>query len=96
MWVTYLLPTQPDVTTVHREHTPSHITTWTGPGFARVKDGAGLVFTINNIPYAMEYEVMIRYEPEVCLGVDSSCVSITNVQNLCLFSANVEFPVVFS
>uniref|UniRef100_A0A672J263 Laminin, beta 2-like n=1 Tax=Salarias fasciatus TaxID=181472 RepID=A0A672J263_SALFA len=55
----------PDVRTVHREHTPSHMVTWTGPGFARVKDGAGLVFTVDNIPYAMEYDIMIRYEPEV-------------------------------
>ncbi|TMS16035.1 Laminin subunit beta-1, partial [Larimichthys crocea] len=54
----------PDVRTVHREHTPSHMVSWTGPGFARVKDGAGLVFTIDNIPYAMEYDIMIRYEPE--------------------------------
>lgn len=38
---------------------------WTGPGFARVKDGAGLVVAIDNIPYAMEYDIMIRYEPEV-------------------------------
>lgn len=56
---------QPDVTTVYREHIPGHIVTWTGPGFARVKDGAGLVFTVDNIPYAMEYDIMIRYEPEV-------------------------------
>ncbi|XP_031421824.1 laminin subunit beta-1 [Clupea harengus] len=33
-------------------------------GFARVKDGAGLVFTVDNIPYAMEYDIMIRYVPE--------------------------------
>lgn len=57
---------QPDVTTVHRERHTGHMVTWTVPGFARVKDGAGLVFTIENIPYAMEYDIMIRYEPEVC------------------------------
>ncbi|KAM9750902.1 laminin subunit beta-1 isoform 1-T2 [Menidia menidia] len=54
----------PDVAVVRREHSPSHMVTWTGPGFARVKDGAGLVFTIDNIPFAMEYDLMIRYEPE--------------------------------
>ncbi|XP_068606555.1 laminin subunit beta-1 [Brachionichthys hirsutus] len=54
----------PDVTTVHRGHTPSHMVSWTGPGFARVKDGAGLVLTIENIPHAMEYDITIRYEPE--------------------------------
>uniref|UniRef100_A0A665WDJ5 Laminin subunit beta-2-like n=1 Tax=Echeneis naucrates TaxID=173247 RepID=A0A665WDJ5_ECHNA len=60
----------PDVRPVHRKHTPSHMVTWTGPGFARVKDGAGLVFTFDNIPYAMQYDIMIRYEPEVCERVD--------------------------
>uniref|UniRef100_A0A8B9L3V8 Laminin, beta 2-like n=1 Tax=Astyanax mexicanus TaxID=7994 RepID=A0A8B9L3V8_ASTMX len=48
-----------------RERQPGQMVTWTGPGFARVKDGAGLVFTIDNIAYAMEYDIMIRYEPEV-------------------------------
>ncbi|XP_078110423.1 laminin subunit beta-1 [Sander vitreus] len=68
----------PDVRPVHREHTTSHMVTWTGPGFARVKDGAGLVFTIDNIPYAMEYDIMIRYEPESTEDWEA-IVSITSV-----------------
>lgn len=57
---------QPDVTIADRERYKDQIVTWTGPGFARVKDGAGLVFTFEDVPYAMEYDIMIRYEPEVC------------------------------
>ncbi|XP_068184392.1 laminin subunit beta-1 [Antennarius striatus] len=68
----------PDVTTVHREHTPSNMVSWTGPGFVRVKDGAGLVFTIDNIPYAMEYDIIIRYEPESTEDWEA-VVSITSV-----------------
>uniref|UniRef100_A0A667ZMI4 Laminin, beta 2-like n=1 Tax=Myripristis murdjan TaxID=586833 RepID=A0A667ZMI4_9TELE len=68
----------PDVRPVHREQSPSHMVTWTGPGFARVKDGAGLVFTIDNIPYAMEYDIMIRYEPESTEDWEA-IVSITSV-----------------
>lgn len=56
---------QPDVTSLHREHSPGRMVSWTGPGFARVKDGAGLVFTVDNVPYAMDYDILIRYEPEV-------------------------------
>lgn len=56
---------QPDVEVVSREHV-GHMITWTGPGFARVRDGAGLSFHIDNIPYPMEYDILIRYEPEVC------------------------------
>ncbi|XP_071205207.1 laminin subunit beta-1-like [Salvelinus alpinus] len=54
----------PDVRRVHRERSQGHMITWTGPGFAQVKDGAGLVFAIDNIPHAMDYDIMIRYEPE--------------------------------
>uniref|UniRef100_A0A3Q3JUR0 Laminin, beta 2-like n=1 Tax=Monopterus albus TaxID=43700 RepID=A0A3Q3JUR0_MONAL len=68
----------PDVTVVHRDHTDSHMVTWTGSGFSRVKDGAGLVFTIDNIPYAMEYDIMIRYEPESTEDWEA-IVSITSV-----------------
>ncbi|XP_053576686.1 laminin subunit beta-4 [Bombina bombina] len=58
------LQQKPDVEIIRREHTTDHMITWTGPGFARVRDGAGLLFHINNIPYPMDYEIMIRYEPE--------------------------------
>uniref|UniRef100_A0A670JZP7 Laminin subunit beta 2 n=1 Tax=Podarcis muralis TaxID=64176 RepID=A0A670JZP7_PODMU len=54
----------PDVEVMQREHT-GHMITWTGPGFARVRDGAGLSFHIDNIPYPMEYDILLRYEPEV-------------------------------
>ncbi|KAG5838540.1 hypothetical protein ANANG_G00224730 [Anguilla anguilla] len=69
----------PDVKRVNREQSPGQMVTWTGPGFARVKDGAGLVFTINNIPYAMEYDIMIRYEPESTEDWEA-IVSITSLQ----------------
>ncbi|XP_066526394.1 laminin subunit beta-1 [Hoplias malabaricus] len=68
----------PDVMTVHRQRQPGQMITWTGPGFARVKDGAGLVFTIDNIAYAMEYDIMIRYEPESTEDWEA-IVSITSV-----------------
>uniref|UniRef100_UPI00358E9050 laminin subunit beta-2-like isoform X2 n=1 Tax=Myxine glutinosa TaxID=7769 RepID=UPI00358E9050 len=35
---------------------------WTGIGFARVPAGGRLEFHVNNLPYSMEYEVIIRYE----------------------------------
>ena len=53
---------------------PGHMITWTGPGFRRVKDGAGLVFTVDDVPHAMEYDIMIRYEPEVSAGLTRSAL----------------------
>lgn len=58
------LQQKPDVELIRKEHEPGQRITWTGLGFARIKDGAGLLFHINNIPYAMEYDIMIRYQPE--------------------------------
>ncbi|XP_043944431.1 laminin subunit beta-4 isoform X2 [Protopterus annectens] len=52
------------VEVVYRQPTPEKPITWTGPGFARVLNGMGLRFIVNNIPYTMDYFVAIRYEPE--------------------------------
>uniref|UniRef100_A0A8D0HUR2 Laminin subunit beta 4 n=1 Tax=Sphenodon punctatus TaxID=8508 RepID=A0A8D0HUR2_SPHPU len=49
---------------VFREPTPGKPVTWTGPGFAHVLNGAGLRFTVNNIPFAMDFNIVLRYEPE--------------------------------
>ncbi|NXC49834.1 LAMB1 protein, partial [Penelope pileata] len=53
----------PDVEPVLRDG-DGRMVTWTGVGFARVRDGAGLTFRVDDVPYPMEYELLLRYEPE--------------------------------
>lgn len=57
-------PAQPDVEEVVRD-SAGRMVTWTGSGFARVRDGAGLTFRVDDVPYPMDYELLLRYEPEV-------------------------------
>ncbi|XP_010079491.1 PREDICTED: laminin subunit beta-4 [Pterocles gutturalis] len=52
------------VSVVFRQPSASRSVTWTGPGFVRVPSGAGLRFAINNVPFAMDFDITIRYEPE--------------------------------
>ncbi|NXL99857.1 LAMB4 protein, partial [Tyrannus savana] len=55
---------QDSVSVVFRQPSAGRSVTWTGPGFARVPSGAGLRFAINNVPFAMDFAITIRYEPE--------------------------------
>lgn len=49
---------------IFRPHTPDVTVTWTGPGFVRVQNGAGLRFVVTNIPLNLNYHLVIRYEAE--------------------------------
>uniref|UniRef100_A0A8C7J465 Laminin, beta 2 (laminin S) n=1 Tax=Oncorhynchus kisutch TaxID=8019 RepID=A0A8C7J465_ONCKI len=62
------------------EHQPGRPATWTGTGFAKVPEGSSLEFSINNIPYSMEYDLLIRYEPQVSMPRDWGEVRVTIIR----------------
>uniref|UniRef100_UPI0037E8F603 laminin subunit beta-4 n=1 Tax=Semicossyphus pulcher TaxID=241346 RepID=UPI0037E8F603 len=49
---------------IPRQRSADHAVTWTGLGLVRVLEGAGLRFTVDNLPSSMDYKLVIRYEPE--------------------------------
>ncbi|XP_018431604.1 PREDICTED: laminin subunit beta-2 [Nanorana parkeri] len=49
---------------LERERMVGRPATWTGPGFALVPEGGVIEFQISNIPFSMEYDTIIRYEPK--------------------------------
>ncbi|XP_074521304.1 laminin subunit beta-4 [Halichoeres trimaculatus] len=49
---------------IPRQRSADRPVTWTGLGLVRVLEGAGLRFTVENLPSSMDYQLVIRYEPE--------------------------------
>uniref|UniRef100_A0A6Q2YJC7 Laminin, beta 2 (laminin S) n=1 Tax=Esox lucius TaxID=8010 RepID=A0A6Q2YJC7_ESOLU len=63
-----------------QESSSGRPSTWTGTGFAKVPEGSSLEFFITNVPYSMEYDLLIRYETQVSMPRDWQEVRVTIVR----------------
>lgn len=50
--------------------------TWTGPGFMKIPESSTLVFVINNLKTSMNYNVLIRYEPQSSLNWEEATILV--------------------
>lgn len=53
------------VDVVERLASPGGTPSWTGPGFVRLREGQAMEFLVASVPRAMDYDVLLRLEPQV-------------------------------
>uniref|UniRef100_A0A8C3J9R7 Laminin subunit beta-1 n=1 Tax=Calidris pygmaea TaxID=425635 RepID=A0A8C3J9R7_9CHAR len=73
----YIYEAEEGVNIIERQYTPDRTPSWTGIGFVRVPEGAYLEFYIDNIPYSMEYDILIRYEPQLPDQWEKAVISVS-------------------
>lgn len=54
--------------------------TWTGTGFMKVFDDAELVFDLKNIPITTNYEIVLRYEPQIPYDWDDVRITLERMK----------------
>lgn len=64
-WVPSHNPPSHQGSVVEREPPTDHPASWTGTGFARMLEGGWVEFHVSDVPFSTEYNVIIRYEPQV-------------------------------
>lgn len=50
---------------VERPVTNRESPSWTGPGFVRLQEGQEVEFLVTSLPRAMDYDLLLRLEPQV-------------------------------
>ncbi|XP_050676949.1 laminin subunit beta-1 [Leptidea sinapis] len=50
--------------------------TWSGPGFMKLPESSTLVFAINNIKTSMNYNIVIRYEPQSTMNWEEATIIV--------------------
>lgn len=53
------------VDVVERLVTAQETPSWTGSGFVRLREGQTLEFVVTSVPKAMDYDLLLRLEPQV-------------------------------